>query len=120
MRWQEWTAGAVLAALLVGMPVAAVARQNSHAAEVIPVELSQWDVRPEIRVKKGTQVRLLLTSRDVTHGFQVGSLVNLEVHPGKPREVLINAVDPGVYEIRCSVTCGLAHGDMKGRIVVED
>ncbi|HEY3365182.1 MAG TPA: cupredoxin domain-containing protein [Symbiobacteriaceae bacterium] len=120
MRWQEVTAGLIAAAVVVGIPVAAIAYESAHAEKVIPVELRQWQVTPEIHLKAGTQVHLLLTAMDVTHGFQIGNLINIpEIVPGHPREVIVTAVDPGTYEINCSNTCGVDHATMRGKIVVE-
>ncbi|HEY3365554.1 MAG TPA: cupredoxin domain-containing protein [Symbiobacteriaceae bacterium] len=120
MRWKEIVAGLMVAGVLFGIPAAAIAYQNSYATQVIPVKLSQWKIEPEIHVKAGTKTRLLLIATDVTHGFQIGRLINIKaIYPGHPQELIVTAVDPGTYEISCSNTCGVDHAKMLGKIVVE-
>lgn len=121
LRWREVTAGALVVLCLVGIPAAALAYESARRAQAITIELSQWQYSPsEIRLKKGQEVRLRLFAKDVVHGFQIANLADVTVQPGKVKELIIRAEEPGIYRFRCSMFCGLGHGAMSGQIVVEE
>jgi cytochrome c oxidase subunit 2 len=69
-------------------------------------------------VPTGKKVRLLITSKDVIHGWWVPDLaVKRDAIPGFINEVWFNVDKPGVYRGQCTVLCGRDHGFMP--IVVE-
>lgn len=75
---------------------------------------------PEIRLRQGERVRLVVRSADVTHGFAVLEWnINRQVLPGQPLVLDLKPDRPGRYQIICTVFCGTGHGDHKGTIVVE-
>lgn len=99
----------------------------AHAGEVpkvkaINVEAYKYGYSPDpIVVKKGDSVRILATSKDVTHGFAIKEYgINAVLHKGKNTEIKFVADKVGTFVIRCSVFCGSGHGSMKGRLVVEE
>jgi len=69
-------------------------------------------------VPVGKKVRLLITSKDVIHGWWVPDLaVKRDAIPGFINEVWFKVNEPGIYRGQCTVLCGRDHGFMP--IVVE-
>jgi len=95
----------------------------SGAMRTIPVEAFQWGFEPAtIRVKQGTHVQLLLTTRDVTHGFSLSEFdVSQNILPGQTATVSFVADKRGTYTFGCDVACGTGHQDMQqaGTLIVE-
>ena len=75
-----------------------------------------WGFEPsKVRVPVGSTVDILLTSKDVTHGFQIlGTNVNLMAVPGSVTPAQVHFAKPGVYMIVCHEYCGAAHESMNG------
>jgi cytochrome c oxidase subunit 2 len=68
---------------------------------------------PEITVKKGEPVVLILTTADVTHGLKFKELnLNMRVEKGKPSELAFTPDKVGDFVGHCSVFCGSGHGSM--------
>lgn len=75
---------------------------------------------PEVRVKKGERVRLVVTSADVTHGLAILEYnINRQVPPGQEVAVEFTASREGTFTLFCTVFCGTDHAAHKGRLVVE-
>ncbi len=75
---------------------------------------------PEIRVKKGEEVLLEVTTADVQHGFHVPDLGIAEpIQKGKTAEIRFTAEKKGEYKVECDIICGAGHDDMAGKIIVE-
>jgi len=92
-----------------------------------------------VDVKAGTKVQLKITAMDRDHGFKTAVIpagADSSASPGlefmspqgndvwrlrKGKETTIEflAKNPGTYEFRCSVACGIHHGRMKGQLVVD-
>ena len=89
---------------------------------VIEVKARQFEFAPErIVVKKGEQVRLEVTSEDVTHGLEIAEYdINTELKPGKTETISFTADKSGEFHFHCSVFCGKGHSDMHGKLVVVD
>lgn len=88
---------------------------------VVETEAFQYGFSPDpIVVQVGESVRLLLTSRDVTHGIMIPEVdVSTSIPVGEQTSLPFTAPDvPGEYPIFCSVFCGPEHGNMTGRLVV--
>jgi cytochrome c oxidase subunit 2 len=74
-----------------------------------------------IRVPAGSEVTFHVTSRDVTHGFQVvGTNANTMVVPGQVSTLTVRFEETGTdeYGLLCNEYCGAAHHAMEGRIEV--
>ena len=72
-----------------------------------------------IEITAGEPVRLVIRSKDVTHGFSVPKL-NIDVlipKNGEPVAVEFIAPPPGRFEIACSEFCGSGHGQMKAALI---
>lgn len=87
----------------------------------IQVIMHRYAIEPEvIHVKKGQDVTLEVSTRDVQHGFAVKELgIDEPIQPGKPAEVSLKTDKPGEYKVECSIICGPGHQRMQGKIVVE-
>lgn len=134
-----------LAANLAGQQQAAVkaAGEKTQAAaeqaKVIEMTAKKYEYSPnEIHVKKGTRVQLKIHPLDRTHGFKISSYPEGAGPSGSPglkfdapqdswkieknqeRVIEFVAERAGTYPFKCSVFCGLGHGGMKGKLIVEE
>jgi cytochrome c oxidase subunit 2 len=74
-----------------------------------------------LRVPKGRPVRLLLTSRDVLHGFSVPAFrLKQDALPGRYTQAWFVARELGSFPIYCSQYCGTSHSRMRAAIEVMD
>jgi len=88
---------------------------------VVEMTAQQFEFKPEtVVVRQGEQVRLQVTSTDVTHGIAIDEFnVKQMLPPNETKEVTFSATEPGSYQFHCSVFCGSGHGQMVGQIVVQ-
>ena len=83
---------------------------------------TQDDVKSvsELHVKANTVTHFELVSRDVLHSFSVPVFrLKQDAIPGRAINGWFEAKNTGVFDIQCTEICGLAHGIMFGRIVIE-
>ena len=82
----------------------------------------QWEFEPStITVMKGDEVKLHITSLDVSHGFGIAEFgIEEKLEPGKTITVEFDADNVGIYTFYCSVFCGSGHQHMKGTLIVTD
>jgi cytochrome c oxidase subunit II len=74
----------------------------------------------EIRVKKGDEVVLEVTTADVQHGFHLADLgISEPIQKGKVAEIRFTAGNRGEHKIQCDIICGPRHEEMVGKIIVE-
>ena len=74
-----------------------------------------------LRVPATRPVRLLLTSRDVIHGFFVPAFrLKQDALPGRYTQTWFTATAPGIYPVYCSQYCGTSHSRMRAAIEVMD
>lgn len=79
----------------------------------------QW--RPILKLKKGAQYTLHLSSLDVNHGFSLFPInVNFQVVPGYDYGLRVTPNAAGDFRIMCDEFCGIGHHLMVGRVIVED
>jgi cytochrome c oxidase subunit 2 len=133
------TTGLALTMVLLAVSVAAtIAAGQMSAPRVIEVSAKKYEFAPaEIHVKKGEHVELRVHSVDDTHGIKI------DVHPegakDKTAQGLIFdhpeandrvekkvdqvldfvAAEPGTYDFKCAKLCGMGHGRMQGKLIVE-
>jgi cytochrome c oxidase subunit II len=107
-------------------------------AQVIEVTAKKYEYTPSpIRVKRGAQVQLKITSLDKTHGIRINLYpdgVDAKAGPGlifasdedcfkiekdAPTIIPFVARTPGTYSFHCCNRCGIGHGGMKGQLIVE-
>jgi len=115
------------------------AQGQSDALRVIEVTAKKYEFSPgEIRVKRGEKVRLKIHSVDEDHGMKLsvypegnkdkstsGLILanprdNGRVDKGNDQILEFVAHRAGTYEFKCAVVCGLHHGRMKGKLIVEE
>ncbi len=77
-------------------------------------------VENDFHIPVGKNVRFVLNSQDVIHGFYIPDLrINQDAVPGITSSVWVMANKIGQYELRCTQFCGTNHYQMKGTLTVE-
>ena len=80
-----------------------------------------WQWRPVIKLQKGVEYTLHLSSSDVNHGFSLLPVnANFQVVPGYDYALKIVPNEVGDYEVVCNEFCGIGHHNMVGKIIVEE
>jgi cytochrome c oxidase subunit 2 len=75
----------------------------------------------ELHVPLGQVVRFELRSRDTLHSLWVPELrLKQDAVPGRTFRGWFEATRPGEYGILCAELCGVAHGVMKGKLIVHE
>lgn len=107
---------AIVSTALIGYRIAA-AGQPVHEVQIIA---SRYAFEPAIvQLAAGESVRLVVRSKDGTHGFAIPTL-KIDLHlpeSGEAATAEFVAPAPGEYEIACSEFCGRGHGQMKAALV---
>jgi len=82
---------------------------------------SRWKFDPNsITVNKGDTVRLKIISTDVAHGIAIPDYrINEYLTPGQTVNIEFVADRKGTFIFACSVSCGVGHTGMKGKLVVK-
>lgn len=106
---------------LAGVGVLAQDAGGSPATE-IKVTAKKYQFDPKvITVKKGQQVKLIITAVDHDHGFKLEAFnIDQKLKKGDPTTIEFTADKTGTFPFQCSNFCGLGHGKMKGQLVVEE
>jgi len=85
------------------------------------LEASQWQWRPVLKLKKGANYTLHLSSLDLNHGFSLYPVnLNFQVVPGYDYGLRITPNKSGDFRIVCNEFCGIGHHVMVGKVIVED
>jgi cytochrome c oxidase subunit 2 len=76
---------------------------------------------PVIEVPVRTLVKIHLKALDHQHGFELKSFKEscAKFKPNEPATVEFYADKAGEYEFQCCSFCGMGHGKMKGKLVVQ-
>jgi cytochrome c oxidase subunit 2 len=99
-----------------GIPVVAPP-PGSH----VDLQASMWQWIPILRLEKGAEYTLHLSSTDLNHGFSLFPLnINFQVVPGYDYGLRVTPNEAGKFEIICNEFCGVGHHLMVGRIEVVD
>lgn len=73
----------------------------------------------EIEIPLGAKVKIMATTKDVIHGFEVaGSNINMMLEPGYISEHTATFDKAGEYLILCNEYCGAGHHMMTSKIKV--
>jgi heme/copper-type cytochrome/quinol oxidase subunit 2 len=136
-KWMVLAGVFVLAVVAGPLGVRAGGGADDAGVRVIEVSAKKYEFSPsEIRVKVGERVRLKVHSVDETHGFKISlepegskdkavglkfdsAEANGKVEKGVDEVLEFTAVRAGTYEFKCAKMCGMGHGKMKGRLIVE-
>ena len=94
---------------------------SSDGAKEFSIIAKKWKFSPnKIEVNKGDTVILNVKSIDVSHGFAVPSLgINEFLSPGNTVKIEFVANREGTFVFACSVSCGVGHTGMSGKIIVK-
>ncbi|MCE4957038.1 cytochrome c oxidase subunit II [Macrococcoides caseolyticum] len=84
--------------------------------------VSAFNYNPgEVEIPKGAKVKIIATSRDVVHGFEIAQTnVNMMIEPGHISSFVKTFDKKGEYLLLCNEYCGTGHADMKSNIKVVD
>jgi len=88
----------------------------------IKVTAKRFEYNPNvITVKKGNHVRLLITAADHDHGFKLAAFdIDQLIEKGQTATIEFTASKAGTFPFQCSHFCGMGHGKMKGKLVVQE
>lgn len=94
---------------------------NSGEIKEFTMTAKQWKFEPNtITVNQGDLVRLKITSIDVAHGIAIpGYRINEYLSPGQTISIEFTADRKGTFPFACSVSCGVGHSGMSGKIIVK-
>ncbi len=136
----------VIAAVLLALSGPARARlaqdtkeKTAREAQIIEVTARKYEFASvEMHVRKGSKVRLKVHSTDEAHGIKLnlypeGSKdksspglvfdnpqMNGKVQKAEDQVLDFVAQQAGTYEFKCAKVCGMHHGRMKGKLIVEE
>jgi cytochrome c oxidase subunit 2 len=88
---------------------------------VIRITAHKFAYEPnEIQLKLGEPVVLELTSKDVTHGFNIPDLdLRADLEPGETVRLRLVPQKAGTFEFHCDNFCGFDHESMSATITVQ-
>ena len=87
------------------------------------LEAAMFSWRPILQLRQGQTYRLLMSSRDVQHGFSLVMAphsVNFQVMPGYVTEIQLTPEHAGEFQVLCNEYCGFGHHLMIGRVRVTE
>lgn len=80
-----------------------------------------WQWYPVLKLKKGAEYTLHLSSIDLNHGFSLFPInVNFQVVPGYDYALKVSPNAAGDFRIICNEFCGIGHHIMIGKVLVEE
>jgi cytochrome c oxidase subunit 2 len=110
--------------LITGLATTAVPARTraDESGQVVKITANKFHFTPDhITLVKGQRVTLQLTSTDATHGFMIRTLkIDTDIKPGKVTEVTVTPETAGTFTVICDHYCGLGHGGMKMKVVVQE
>ncbi|HEX9704603.1 MAG TPA: hypothetical protein VGA20_05105 [Gemmatimonadales bacterium] len=82
---------------------------------------AMWSWRPILKLRKGVEYTLHLSSVDVNHGFNLYPInLNFQVIPGYDYGLRVTPTEAGDFRIVCNEFCGVGHHLMVGKVIVVD
>jgi cytochrome c oxidase subunit 2 len=112
-------------ALASGIAAVAIRAQsggNATQTKEVQMTAKKYDFSPStVEVSAGTKIIFKITAEDREHGFQIAGAKTgcVKIKKGETATVEYLAEKPGTVEFKCCVFCGMGHGGMKGKIVVQ-
>lgn len=80
-----------------------------------------WQWYPVLKLKKGAEYTLHLSSIDINHGFALFPVnINFQVIPGYDYGLKITPNQAGDFRIICNEFCGIGHHMMVGKVLVTE
>lgn len=81
----------------------------------------QWQWWPILKLKKGEEYRLHLSSTDIVHGLSIQPVnLNLTASPHYDYVVTIIPTTSGEFALVCNEYCMVGHHVMVGKMIVEE
>ncbi|MGD2135421.1 MAG: hypothetical protein PVF27_04635 [Gemmatimonadales bacterium] len=81
----------------------------------------QYAWRPVLRLERGAEYTLHLSSLDVNHGFSLHPMnINFQIVPGYDYGLTVTPTETGDFRVICNEFCGIGHHLMLGKIEVVD
>jgi cytochrome c oxidase subunit II len=81
----------------------------------------QWQWYPILKLKKGEEYRLHLSSLDILHGLSIQPVnINLMAVPGYDYVITFTPTTSGDFSLVCNEYCLVGHHVMVGKLIVED
>ena len=100
--------------------IAIIGRQWWWEVQYLGATAQQFTTANEIHIPVGQPVDIELRSLDVIHSFWVPSLHGkVDLIPGHPNFIRIQADHPGVYSGTCAEYCGAQHAHMRLVVVAQ-
>jgi len=85
------------------------------------LQAQMWMFTPILKLKKGQQYRIHMSSLDLQHGFSLQPLnMNFQILPGWDHVLTLTPTSSGTFPIICNEFCGIGHHTMSGQIIVEE
>jgi len=108
----------IAAAVVLFAPVPLV--KAAAVERTIEMKAGRFAYSPgEIHVNPGDRVTIRLSAVDVVHGLSIdGYGVEMTAEPGQTATLSFTAARPGMFRLRCTVTCGNMHPFMIGKLYV--
>ena len=122
MRQCKLMPALILAVTLAAAALAQEATPSPGGSVEIKVTARKFEYDPTvITVKKGDRVRLLITAADHDHGFKLPAFdIDQLIPKGETATIEFTASKSGTFPFHCSHFCGMGHGKMKGKLVVQE
>src|SRR3989304_2331843 len=80
-----------------------------------------WAWEPILKLRKGVEYTLHLSSLDLNHGFSLQPVnLNFQVLPGYDYGLRVVPTEAGDFRMVCNEFCGIGHHLMVGRVIVID
>lgn len=81
----------------------------------------KWAFSPILKLKKGQEYQLHLSSIDLQHGFSLQPKnINFQIIPGYDQVLKITPRDTGTFYVICNEYCEIGHHTMIGKIIVTE
>lgn len=80
-----------------------------------------WQWYPVLKLKKGVEYTLHISSLDLNHGFSLYPVnLNFQIIPGYDYALKVVPNKAGDFRIICNEFCGIGHHLMIGKVLVEE
>ena len=98
-----------------------ISPKTSSGVKEFTMIASRWKFEPnKITVNQGDLVRLKIISTDVAHGIAIPDYkINEYLSPGQTVNIEFVADRKGTFPFACSVSCGVGHSGMGGKLIVK-
>ena len=112
--------GGAVAFAAIAATVATVGAATAPQVVKMTVKEFEYSVT-EIHAKKGVPLVIEITSEDRLHGFSIPDFkVRGDVNKGRTTKIAFTPDKAGTFEYLCDIFCGSGHGEVNGKLIVEE